>query len=283
MKQTNDISQLQNIASQVRRDILRMVHGAKSGHPGGSLGCTDLLTSLYFSIMKHNPDFAMNGKNEDVFFLSNGHISPVWYSVLAHSGYFPVTEMATFRKLHTRLQGHPTTMEKLPGVRVATGSLGQGISVAVGMALAKKRDNDPQTVYCLCGDGEMNEGQVWEAAMFAAHYKLDNFIGFVDRNGLQIDGTTEDVLSLGDVGAKWKAFGWEVLEMNGNDIAEILATIATAKTFAGKGKPVMIVMKTIMGKGVDFMEDKHHWHGNFPSDAQLATALAQLPETLGDY
>lgn len=283
MKQTNDISQLQDIASQVRRDILRMVHGAKSGHPGGSLGCADLLTSLYFSVMKHNPDFAMDGKNEDVFFLSNGHISPVWYSVLAHAGYFPVAEMATFRKLHTRLQGHPTTKEHLPGVRVATGSLGQGISVAVGMALAKKRDNDPQTVYCLCGDGEMNEGQVWEAAMFAAHYKLDNFIGFVDRNGLQIDGTTEDVLSLGDVGAKWKAFGWEVLEMNGNDIAEVLSTIATAKTFAGKGKPIMIIMKTIMGKGVDFMEDKHHWHGNFPSDAQLATALAQLPETLGDY
>lgn len=283
MKQTNDIAELQRIASQVRRDILRMVNGSKSGHPGGSLGCTELLTALYFSIMKHNPDFSMEGKNEDVFFLSNGHISPVWYSVLARSGYFPISEMGTFRKLDSRLQGHPTTKEHLPGVRVATGSLGQGISVAVGMALAKKRDGDPQTVYCLCGDGEMNEGQVWEAALFAHHYKLDNFIGFVDRNGLQIDGTTEDVLSLGDVAAKWKAFGWEVLAMNGNDFWEVLSTIAHAKTLQDKGKPIMIIMTTIMGKGVDYMEGKHHWHGNFPNDAQLATGLAQLEETLGDY
>lgn len=280
---TTEISNLQDIASQIRRDILRMVHAVKSGHPGGSLGCADLLTCLYFKVMQHNPQFQMEGKGEDVFFLSNGHISPVWYSALAHSGYFPVPELATFRKLNSRLQGHPATHEHLPGIRSASGSLGQGLSVAIGVALAKKMQNDDRYVYCLCGDGEMNEGQIWEAALFGAHHKADNLIAFVDRNGLQIDGTTEDVMALGDLGKKWEAFGWEVLEMDGNDIPNILTTIEKAQSLSHKGKPVMIIMKTIMGKGVDFMENNHHWHGTFPNDAQLASGLAQLKETLGDY
>lgn len=277
------ISQLQDIATQIRRDILRMVHGAKSGHPGGSLGCADLLACLYFQIMEHNPDFSMEGKDEDLFYLSNGHISPVWYAALARSGYFPVAEMATFRKLNSRVQGHPATHEHLPGIRSASGSLGQGLSVAIGAAMAKKMIGDSHKVYCLCGDGEMNEGQIWEAALFGAHHKVDNLIAFVDRNGLQIDGTTEDVMALGDLGKKWEVFGWEVLTMNGNDVADILQTMEKVQNLSGKGKPVMIIMNTIMGKGVDFMENKHHWHGNAPSDAQLETALAQIAETLGDY
>ncbi|MBX7243248.1 MAG: transketolase [Bacteroidia bacterium] len=276
-------AELSSISSQVRRDILRMTNGAKSGHPGGSLGCADLLTCLYFKVMKHNPDFSMEGRNEDVFFLSNGHISPVWYSVLARSGYFPVSELATFRKIDSRLQGHPATMEHLPGVRVASGSLGQGLSVAVGYALGKKIHKDDRAVFCLCGDGEMNEGQIWEAALFAAHQKADNLIAFTDRNFLQIDGSTEDVMALGNLGEKWKAFGWEVLETDGNDMAQLEETISKALSFKGKGKPVMVIMKTIMGKGVDFMENNHHWHGNAPSDEQLAKALTQLDETLGDY
>lgn len=283
MKNIHTPAQLEKIASQMRRDVLRMVSGAKSGHPGGSLGCADLLACLYFEVMDHNPAFDMQGKNEDLFFLSNGHISPIWYSALARSGYFPVQELGTFRKLNSRLQGHPATMEHLPGVRVASGSLGQGISVAAGAALAKKMDGDTHTVYCLCGDGEMNEGQIWEAALFAAHQKTDNLICFVDRNGLQIDGSTEDVMALGDLGEKWRAFGWEVLEMDGNNIANILETLAVAQSVLGKSKPIMIIMKTIMGKGVDFMENDHHWHGNFPNEAQLATGLAQLNGDLGDY
>jgi len=283
MEKLHSIEQLQQTATQVRRDILRMVHAVKSGHPGGSLGCADLLTCLYFNVLNHNPNFSMEGKNEDIFFLSNGHISPVWYSTLARSGYFPVAELATFRKLDSRLQGHPATKEHLPGIRVASGSLGQGISVAAGVALAKKMEGDTSFVYCLTGDGELNEGQIWEAALFAPHQKLDNLIVITDKNGLQIDGTTDEVLGLGDIGAKFAAFGWEVLEMNGNDVENILANLAKAKELSGKGKPIYISMTTIMGKGVDFMENKHHWHGNPPNDAQLATALAQLPETLGDY
>lgn len=285
MKQTKttSIEQLSAIATQVRRDILRMVHAVKSGHPGGSLGCADLLTCLYFNLMNHQPEFNMSGENEDVFFLSNGHISPVWYSVLARSGYFPVEELSTFRKINSRVQGHPATHEHLPGIRVASGSLGQGISVAAGVALAKKMNGDTNFVYCLTGDGELNEGQIWEAALFAPHQKLDNLIVITDRNGLQIDGTTEEVLALGNVAEKFAVFGWETLKMNGNDIADILATVEKAKTLAGKGKPIFIEMTTIMGKGVDFMEGDGHWHGNFPNNDQLAKGLAQLPETLGDY
>ncbi len=277
------IAELYRASTQIRRDILRMTHGAKSGHPGGSLGCADLLACLYFKVMKHNPNFSMEGKWEDVFFLSNGHISPVWYSALARSGYFPLGELGTFRKINSRLQGHPATMEHLPGIRVASGSLGQGLSVAAGYALGKKLNHDGHTVFCLCGDGEMNEGQIWEAALFAAHQKIDNLIAFTDRNYLQIDGNTEDVMALGDLGEKWRAFGWEVLETDGNDIPQLLDTLEKAISLKGNGKPIMIIMKTIMGKGVDFMENNHHWHGNAPSDTQLQTALNQLEETLGDY
>ncbi|MBK8143605.1 MAG: transketolase [Bacteroidetes bacterium] len=274
---------LTEIASQVRRDIVRMVHGVQSGHPGGSLGCTDFLVNLYFSEMNHNPDFDMDGKGQDLFFLSNGHISPLFYSVLARSGYFPVAELASFRKLNTRLQGHPATHEHLPGVRIASGSLGQGLSVAIGAALTKKLNQDASIVYSLHGDGELQEGQNWEAMMFAAHHKVDNLIATVDLNGQQIDGSTNQVMSLGNLKEKWLAFGWEVLEMDGNQMDEITATLKTAKTFLGKGKPICILMKTEMGKGVDFMEGSHEWHGIAPSDDQLAAALAQLPETLGDY
>ncbi len=274
---------LKETASQVRRDIVRMVHGVQSGHPGGSLGCADFLTALYFKIMKHNPSFNMDAPGEDVFFLSNGHISPVFYSVLARSGYFPVSELATFRKLNSRLQGHPTTHEHLPGVRVASGSLGQGMSVAIGSALAKKLNNDDRIVYSLHGDGELDEGQNWEAIMFAAHKKVDNLISTIDYNGQQIDGPTSKVMGLGNLRAKFEAFGWQVLDMDGNDMDAVLAGIENAKTYVGKGKPIAILMKTIMGKGVDFMEGSHEWHGIAPNDEQLQKALAQLPETLGDY
>jgi transketolase len=280
----SDISQLKKIATQVRRDILRMTHGAQSGHPGGSLGCTEFMVALYYEIMNHNPDFHMDGIGEDIFFLSNGHISPVWYSVLARSGYFDIKELATFRKINSRLQGHPATAEHLPGVRVASGSLGQGLSVAIGAALAKKLNKDTRTVYSLHGDGEINEGQIWEAAMFAAHHKVDNLISTIDWNGQQIDGPTEKVMSSGDLPAKWKAFGWDVIMLeDGNNIETVLETLQVAKKKTGKSKPVMILMKTVMGKGVDYMENNYQWHGVAPDDKQLETALAQLQETLGDY
>jgi len=278
-----NIQELQRIASQVRRDIIRQTHYAASGHPGASLGCTDFLTALYFDVMDHDPAFNMEGKNEDLFFLSNGHISPVWYSILAHSGYFPVAELATFRKLNTRLQGHPATHEGLPGIRVASGSLGQGLSVAIGTALAKKLNGDDKHVYVLTGDGELQEGQIWEAMMFAAHHKVDNLIATVDWNGQQIDGPNEEVMALGDLPGKWESFGWEVLHMNGNDMENILSVLAEAKNKSGNGKPVAIMMKTEMGYGVDFMQGTHHWHGKAPNDEQTETALAQLEETLGDY
>ena len=278
------MSELKEIATQIRRDIVRMVHGCASGHPGGSLGCTEFFTALYFKVMKHNPDFNMDGKNEDLFFLSNGHISPVFYSTLARAGYFDKAELATFRKIDSRLQGHPTTHEHLPGVRIASGSLGQGMSVAIGAALTKKLNGDTSLVYSLHGDGELDEGQNWEAAMFAAHHKVDNLISTVDWNGQQIDGPTRKVMDLGDLQAKFLAFGWEVIILeNGNDIDSMVSTLENAKTFAGKGKPVMILMKTVMGKGVDFMEGSHEWHGIAPNDEQLAKALNQLPVTLGDY
>jgi transketolase len=277
------IQELEKTASQVRRDIVRMVHACQSGHPGGSLGCTDFITALYFEVMNHNPQFSMDAKNEDVFFLSNGHISPVWYSVLARSGYFPVSELASFRRINTRLQGHPTTAEHLPGVRIASGSLGQGLSVALGTAQVKKLNNDPSIVYTLHGDGELQEGQIWEAAMYAAHNKIDNIISTIDFNGQQIDGSTEQVLSLGDLKAKWLAFGWDVLEMDGNNMSEIIDTLKLAKSRLGKSKPVMILMKTEMGAGVDFMMGSHKWHGVAPNDEQLASALSQLEETLKDY
>ncbi len=279
----SNIAKLEGIASQVRRDIIRMVHQCQSGHPGGSLGCTDFLTALYFEVMEHNPDFKMDGVNEDIFFLSNGHISPVFYSVLARSGYFPVAELATFRHINSRLQGHPATEEGLPGVRVASGSLGQGLSVAIGAALAKKQNKDDKLVYVLHGDGELQEGQIWEAAMSAAHHRVDNLIATVDWNGQQIDGPNDEIMSLGDLPAKWAAFGWKVLQMDGHNWTEILATLATAKSLTGQGQPIVILMKTDMGKGVDFMEGTHKWHGKAPNDEQTATALAQLEETLGDF
>lgn len=278
------MTDLKGIANQVRRDIVRMVHGVQSGHPGGSLGCTDYLTALYFDVMKHDPAFNMDGAGEDLFFLSNGHISPVFYSVLARSGYFPVQELATFRKLNTRLQGHPTTHEHLPGVRIASGSLGQGMSVAIGAALAKKINTDAGIIYSLHGDGELDEGQNWEAIMFAAHKKVDNLISSIDWNGQQIDGPTSKVMDLGNLSAKFEAFGWHVLQLEkGNDMDEVVATLHQAKSLTGNGKPIVILMKTEMGKGVDFMEGSHEWHGIAPNDEQLAKALAQLPETMGDY
>ena len=280
---SEDITKLEKIASQVRRDIVRMVHACQSGHPGGSLGCTDFFVALYFNVLERNPGFDMNGIGEDLFFLSNGHISPVFYSTLARAGYFDVSELATFRKIDSRLQGHPTTHEGLPGIRVASGSLGQGLSVAIGAAQAKKLNNDNHLVYALMGDGELQEGQVWEAAMYAPHNKVDNLIATVDYNGQQIDGPTSSVLSLGNLKAKWEAFGWDVLEVNGNIMSELLAGLAEAKTRTGKGKPILILMKTEMGNGVDFMMGSHKWHGVAPNDEQLAAALAQLEETLGDY
>jgi transketolase len=279
----SDLNTLEKTASQVRRDIVRMVTRASSGHPGGSLGCADFFTALYFDVMDHNPDFKMEGKGEDVFFLSNGHISPVWYSVLARSGYFPVSELESFRHLNTRLQGHPTTHEGLPGVRVASGSLGQGLSVAIGVALAKKMEKDAHLVYCLTGDGELQEGQIWEAALFANHYKVDNLILTVDWNGQQIDGANDDVITLGDLPAKWKSFGWEVLTMDGNNMQAVLEGLAAAKALTGKGKPIVILMKTVMGYGVDYMMGTHKWHGVAPNEEQCQLALAQLEETLGDF
>lgn len=278
------IEELEKIATQVRRDIIRMVHSASSGHPGGSLGSTEYFTALYFEIMDHNPQFNMNGANEDVFFLSNGHISPVFYSVLARSGYFDLKELKTFRQIDSRLQGHPTTHEGLPGVRIASGSLGQGLSVAIGTALSKKLNKDKKLVYSLHGDGELQEGQIWEAVMYAAHNKVDNLISTIDFNGRQIDGDLKDVLSLGDLRAKFLSFDWEVMEIsNGNKMEEVVDGLKKAKNLTGKGKPVMIIMCTEMGHGVDFMMGSHHWHGIAPNDEQLENALKQLEVTLGDY
>lgn len=280
-----DIQQLQNLSTQVRRDIVRMVHAVNSGHPGGSLGCTDFLVALYNGVMNHDPkNFTMDGKGEDLFFLSNGHISPVFYSVLARCGYFPVEELKTFRKLNSRLQGHPTTHDHLPGVRIASGSLGQGMSVAIGAALAKKLNKDNSIIYSLHGDGELQEGQIWEAALYAAANKVDNYIATIDYNGRQIDGDVENVLSLGNLKAKFEAFGFQVVETEkGNDMASVIEGLAKAKTFIGKGKPIVNIMKTEMGAGVDFMMGTHKWHGSAPNDEQLAKALGQLEETLGDY
>ncbi len=278
------VTELQTIAAQVRRDIIRMVYDVKSGHPGGSLGCADFLTALYFKYMKHNPaNFELTGNNEDVFFLSNGHISPVFYSVLARSGYFPVSELSTFRKLNTRLQGHPTTHEGLPGVRVASGSLGQGISVAAGLALQKKLAGDKSTVWVLTGDGELQEGQIWEAVMFSKHYQVDNMIVTVDFNQAQIDGSTGDVMGITELSSKFLAFGWDVLEMDGNEYSSLETVIPQAQSKLGQGKPIVIIMKTEMGQGVDFMMGSHAWHGKAPNQEQFEKAMAQLPETLGDY
>ncbi len=274
---------LKAIAAQVRRDIIRMVYDAQSGHPGGSLGCTEFFTALYFEIMERNPQFDMDGVGEDVFFLSNGHISPVWYSTLARAGYFPLEELKTFRKINSRLQGHPTTHEGLPGIRVASGSLGQGMSVAIGAALAKKLNQDNHTVFSLHGDGELDEGQNWEAIMFAAHHKVDNLISTIDWNGQQIDGPTKKVMSLDNLHAKFEAFNWQVLEMDGNEMDLVIAGLNYAKTYLGKGKPIVILMKTEMGYGIDFMKGNFEWHGVAPNDDQLKVALTQLPVTLGDY
>jgi transketolase len=276
--------ELQDFSQQVRRDIVRMVHAVNSGHPGGSLGCTEFFTALYQEILEYSSDFSMEGENEDLFFLSNGHISPVFYSVLARSGFFPVSELATFRLLNSRLQGHPTTHEGLPGIRIASGSLGQGMSVALGAAQAKKLNGDTKLVYSLHGDGELQEGQNWEAIMYAAGKNVDNLISTIDLNGQQIDGSTEHVMPMGDFRAKFEAFGWDVLEVKkGNDIETIIAGINKAKTMTGKGKPVCILLYTDMGHGVDFMSGTHAWHGKAPNDEQLESALAQNPETLGDY
>jgi transketolase len=278
-----DFVHLKKLATQIRRDIVRMVHACQSGHPGGSLGCTEFFVALYFAILKHNKDFKMTGHEEDLFFLSNGHISPVWYATLARAGYFEVKELATFRQINSRLQGHPATHEHLPGIRVASGSLGQGLSVAIGAAQAKKLDRDNHLVYVLMGDGEQQEGQVWEAAMYAAHHKVDNLIATIDYNGQQIDGPVKEVMDLQDLKAKWSAFGWHVIESNGNQMEEILAALEKAKSLTGQGKPILNLMRTEMGNGVDFMMNSHKWHGVAPNDEELKRALAQLEETLGDY
>jgi transketolase len=276
--------QLQDFTQQVRRDILRMVHKVNSGHPGGSLGCAEFITCLYQEVMDYSTDFSMDGKNEDLFFLSNGHISPVFYSVLAHSGFFPVEELSTFRLLDSRLQGHPTTHEGLPGVRIASGSLGQGMSVGLGAAQAKKLNGDDKIVYTLHGDGELQEGQNWEAIMYASAKKVDNLICTIDLNEKQIDGTTDEVLAMGSLRAKFEAFDWDVIDVKkGNDVDAILAGLAEAKALTGKGKPVCILLHTEMGNGVDFMMHTHAWHGKAPSDEQLENALSQNPATLGDY
>ena len=276
--------QLQDFTQQVRRDILRMVHAVNSGHPGGSLGCAEFFTVLYQEVLEYSTDFSMDGENENLFFLSNGHISPVFYSVLARSGFFPVEELATFRKMNTRLQGHPTTHEGLPGIRIASGSLGQGMSVAIGAAEAKKLNGDTKIIYTLHGDGELQEGQVWESAMYASGKKIDNLISTIDVNGKQIDGATDDVLPMGSIRAKFEAFGWDVLDVKkGNDIEAIIAGLAEAKSRTGKGKPVCILLHTEMGNGIDFMMHTHAWHGKAPNDEQLANALEQNPVTIGDY
>ena len=280
----HNTQQLEDFVTQVRRDILRQVHKVNSGHPGGSLGCAEFFVALYQEVMEYSTDFTMDGLNEDLFFLSNGHISPVFYSVLARSGFFPVEELATFRHIDSRLQGHPTTHEGLPGVRIASGSLGQGMSVAIGAAEAKKLNKDSHIVYSLHGDGELQEGQNWEAIMYAAGHKVDNLIATVDLNGQQIDGSTDDVLPMGNVKDKFLAFGWEVLEIEkGNNIVEIIKGLEEAKALTGKRKPVCVLLKTVMGNGVDFMMHTHAWHGKAPNDEQLATGLEQNPETLGDY
>ncbi|HMM11317.1 MAG TPA: transketolase [Bacteroidales bacterium] len=280
----HNTDQLKQIATQVRRDIIRMVHACQSGHPGGSLGCADVMTALFFHQLQISPEnFTMEGRNEDMFFLSNGHISPVFYSVLARRGYFPVSELATFRRLHSRLQGHPATMEGLPGVRVASGSLGQGLSVAIGAALAKKITGDHQLVWVLMGDGEQQEGQIWEAAMYAGARKVDNLIAIIDYNGKQIDGPVDEIMPLGNLRAKYEAFGWEVITFDGNNMEETIATLQLARSKSFGGKPLLLLMHTEMGMGVDFMMGTHKWHGSAPNDEQAARALAQLPETLGDY
>lgn len=277
------ILELEKMASQVRRDIVRMVHGCQSGHPGGSLGCTDFMVALFFDVMHHDPAFDMNGSNEDLFFLSNGHISPLFYSVLARSGYFDVRELSTFRKINSRVQGHPATHEHLPGIRIASGSLGQGLSVAIGAAITKKRRGDDHLVFSLHGDGELQEGQIWEAAMFAPHHKIDNLVMTVDVNGQQIDGPVDKIMGLGNLQAKFEAFGWEVIHSEGNEMKSIISALQQAKERTGKGKPICNLMKTQMGFGVDFMMGSHKWHGVAPNDDQLALALAQLTETKGDY
>ena len=280
---SKSIEDLKKISSQVRRDILRMVHNVQSGHPGGSLGCTDLLVSLFFNIMKRKEKFDMNGKDEDIFFLSNGHISPVFYSVLSRSGYFKVNELNTFRELNSRLQGHPATHEGLPGIRIASGSLGQGLSVSIGSALTKKLNNDKSLVYVLMGDGELQEGQIWEAAMFASHNKINNLIGIIDYNGQQIDGPVDKINSLLNLEEKFKSFGWNTFLCDGHNFENLLKTFDDAKKRLKDNKPVVVIMKTIMGKGVDFMENSHKWHGIAPDDGQLKKELSQLDETLGDY
>ena len=282
MKKYN-LESLEKFTSQVRRDIVRMVHAQNSGHPGGSLGCVEYFTAIYKVIMNHSTNFSMDGKNEDLFFLSNGHISPVFYSVLARTGYFPVKELNTFRKIDSRLQGHPTTHEGLPGVRVASGSLGQGLSVAIGAATTKKLNKDGSLVYTLHGDGELQEGQIWEAALYASAKKVDNLISTIDFNGRQIDGDVDDVLSLGNLEEKWNAFGWKTLSCNGNNLQEMIATLETAKSLTGKKQPIMIIMKTEMGYGIDYMMGSHKWHGVAPNDDQLEIALNQQVESLGDY
>lgn len=281
---TKSTAALKEYVAQTRRDIVRMVHGVQSGHPGGSLGCTEFFTLLYQNVLRHNPSkFNMDGKNEDIFILSNGHISPVYYSALAHSGYFPVSELGSFRKLNTRLQGHPTTHDGLPGVRIASGSLGQGLSVACGLAQAKKLDGEDKLVYVLMGDGELQEGQVWEAVMYAAHNKLDNIIATVDVNGRQIDGDTKDIMGFTDLRSKFEAFGWNVISMNGNDLEDVGDTLSKAGVLSGNKQPICILMNTEMGNGVDFMMGSHEWHGIAPNDEQLAGALAQNPSVIGDY
>lgn len=283
MGQEPDFNRLKKLASQIRRDIVRMVHSCQSGHPGGSLGCTEYFVALYFHILKHDPKFNMDGAGEDLFFLSNGHISPVWYATLARAGYFPTEELATFRKLNSRLQGHPATHEHLPGIRIASGSLGQGLSAAIGAAQAKKLNKDDRLVYVLMGDGEQQEGQVWEAAMYAPHHKVDNLIATIDCNGQQIDGPVESIMSLLDLKAKWEAFGWIVQTFNGNDMETVIDGLEKARSLAKKGKPVINLMKTDMGFGVDFMMGSHKWHGVAPNDEELKKALGQLELTLGDY
>lgn len=279
-----DIKYLQDFANQVRRDILRMIHAVSSGHPGGSLGSADFVTALYQEIMDFNKDsFSMTADGEDAFYLSNGHISALWYSVLARTGFFPLQELGTFRKINSRLQGHPTTAEGLEGIRIASGSLGQGLSVALGHAQAKKLNGDSHLIYTLHGDGELDEGQIWEAVLYAGAKKVDNIIATVDYNKKQIDGPTDQVMNLGDLAAKWKAFGWKVFEMNGNDMADIINVMSLAKAATHKGQPIVVLMHTEMGAGVDFMMGTHKWHGNAPNDEQLAKALAQIPETIGDY